>query len=74
MSCRPSVYNTAPLAHFNQREHPIEMLVIHSMAHEAVEGIARLDELGLSAHYVIDFDGAVWQCVSEEDRAWQLCS
>ena len=70
MSYRPSVYNAAPLLHFNQREHSVEMLVIHSMAHEAVEGIARLDELGLSAHYVIDFDGAVWQCVSEEDRAW----
>ena len=46
------------------------MLVIHSMAHNAAEGIARLDELELSSHYIIDFDGTIWQCVSENKRAW----
>lgn len=46
------------------------MLVIHSMAHNAAEGIARLDELELSSHYIIDFDGTIWQCVSEDKRAW----
>jgi len=46
------------------------MLVIHSMAHGAIDGIARLDELELSSHYVIDFDGTIWQCISEDKRAW----
>ena len=46
------------------------MLFIHSMAHNAAEGIARLDELELSSHYIIDFDGTIWQCVSENKRAW----
>lgn len=70
MNYPPFVCNAAPLKHFNERKHPIEMLVIHSMAHNAVEGIARLDELKLSSHYVVDFDGTVWQCVSEDKRAW----
>lgn len=70
MNYQPFVCNAAPLEHFNQRRCPVEMLVIHSMAHDAAEGIARLDELKLSAHYVVDFDGTVWQCVDESSRAW----
>lgn len=70
MNCQPFVCNAAPLEHFNRRRHPVEMLVIHSMAHDAAEGIARLDELKLSSHYVIDFDGTIWQCVDENNRAW----
>lgn len=70
MNCQPFAYNQAPLKHFNQRRYPVEMLVIHSMAHGAEEGIARLDELKLSSHYVVDFDGTVFQCVDENDRAW----
>lgn len=70
MNYLPFVCNAAPLKHFNERAHPIEMLVIHSMAHGAIDGIARLDELELSSHYVIDFDGTIWQCVSEDKRAW----
>lgn len=70
MNCRPFVYNAAPLAHFNQRRYPVEMLVIHSMAHNAAEGIGRLNELKLSSHYVVDFDGTVFQCVDENNRAW----
>ena len=70
MNYLPFVCNAAPLKHFNERAHPIEMLVIHSMAHGAIDGIARLDELELSSHYVIDFDGTIWQCISEDKRAW----
>ena len=70
MSYQPFVCNAAPLPHFNEREEQIDMLVLHSMAHNAIEGIARLDELELSSHYIVDFDGTVWQCVSEEKRAW----
>ena len=70
MSYQPFVCNAAPLPHFNERDRPIDMLVLHSMAHDAAEGIARLDELELSSHYIVDYDGTVWQCVSEEKRAW----
>lgn len=70
MNCQPFVCKQAPLEHFNQRKYPVEMLVIHSMAHTAAEGIARLDELKLSSHYVVDFDGTVFQCIDENDRAW----
>ena len=59
-----------PLPFFNERKLPISMLVIHSMAHNAGEGIAQLEKLQLSAHYVVDYDGTVYQCVSENKRAW----
>ena len=59
-----------PLPFFNERKLPISMLVIHSMAHNAGEGIAQLEKLQLSAHYVVDYDGTVYQCVSEDKRAW----
>lgn len=70
MNSQPFVCNATPLKHFNQRKFPVQMLVIHSMAHDAVEGINRLDELELSSHYVVDFDGTVYQCVDESKRAW----
>ncbi len=70
MKSQPFVCNAVPSIHYNQRQHPIEMLVIHSMAHNAVEGIARLDGLKLSTHYIVDFDGTIWQCVDEKNRAW----
>ena len=70
MKSLPYVYNAFPLQHFNERQEPVEMLVFHSMAHNAVEGITRLNELKLSSHYIIDFDGTIWQCVDERKRAW----
>ena len=70
LNSQPFVCNAAPSIHYNQRQHPIEMLVIHSMAHNAADGIARLNELKLSTHYIIDFDGTIWQCVDEKNRAW----
>lgn len=59
-----------PLPFFNERKLPINMLVIHSMAHPAEEGIVQLHNLQLSSHYVVDYDGTVYQCVDEEKRAW----
>ncbi len=59
-----------PLPFFNERKLPINALVLHSMAHDAAEGIAQLEELQLSAHYVVDYDGRIFQCVSEDKRAW----
>lgn len=59
-----------PLPFFNERKLPINMLVIHSMAHNAAEGIKQLEKLQLSAHYVVDYDGSVYQCVNEDQRAW----
>lgn len=71
MNYQQFVCKKAPLPHYNQRKHPIEMLVIHSMAHSAEEGIHRLDELQLSTHYVVDYNGTIYNCVEEENRAWQ---
>ncbi len=59
-----------PLPFFNERKLPISTLVIHSMAHNADEGIKQLEALQLSAHYVVDYDGTIYQCVSEDKRAW----
>ena len=70
MSYQPFAYKKADLQHYNQRQYPIDMLVIHSMAHDAPEGIARLDELELSSHYIVDYDGTIFQCVDESKRAW----
>lgn len=59
-----------PLPFFNERKLPISMLVIHAMAHNATDGIRQLEALELSSHYVVDHDGSVYQCVSEDKRAW----
>ena len=65
-----SMINLYPLPYYNERKLPINMLVIHSMAHNAAEGIKQLETLKLSVHYVIDYDGRIFQCVSEDKRAW----
>ena len=59
-----------PLPFYNERKTDISMLVIHSMAHSAKEGIESLKGYELSAHYVVDYDGTVFQCVDEQKRAW----
>ncbi len=59
-----------PLDFFDDRKLPIDTLVLHSMAHPAAEGIEKLEMLHLSSHYVVDYDGTVFQCVSEDKRAW----
>ena len=51
----------------------IDMLVLHYTGmRSAAEALRRLTspEAAVSAHYLIDEDGAVWRLVPEERRAW----
>lgn len=62
-----------PSPNFNDRQHPIDMLVLHYTGMET--GQAALDrmtdkEAGVSAHYMIWEDGSVVQLVGEDKRAW----
>jgi len=59
-----------PLTHFNERKSPIDMLVIHSMAHGVKDGWEALDKYNLSAHYIIGPTGGIYRCVDEKKRAW----
>lgn len=59
------------LPHYNERQAPIDMLVLHSTAHNTCEEVyAALDRLELSAHYVLGTDGTLCRCVPEDKRAW----
>lgn len=62
-----------PSPNFNERAHPISMLVLHytgmQNGPEAIERMTSADA-GVSAHYCIDEDGTIVQMVEEEHRAW----
>lgn len=63
----------APSPNFNDRRHPINMLVIHYTGMETGEAaLARMRDPAaeVSAHYMVWEDGAVVQLVVEEKRAW----
>lgn len=62
-----------PSPNFNDRKHPIDMLVFHYTGMET--GQAALDRMcdasaEVSAHYMIWEDGRVVQLVGEDKRAW----
>ena len=62
-----------PSPNFNDRAHPISMLVLHYTGMQnGPEAIARMTDAdaGVSAHYCIDEDGTVVQMVHEDHRAW----
>jgi AmpD protein len=68
-----------PLPHFDARptDTRIDTLIVHSMTAEdeadaaSAEACVRcLDAKKVSAHYLIDSAGTIWQCVAEEHRAW----
>ena len=55
----------------------IDTLIIHSMHNpEEKDGFSAfsckkcLDKHGVSAHYLIDLGGTVWQLISEDKKAW----
>lgn len=60
------------LPYFDERPNgaKVKTLVIHCSAQSAREMIEVLRKRELSAHYIIDFDGTVYQLVSEQKRAW----
>jgi N-acetylmuramoyl-L-alanine amidase len=62
-----------PSPNFNDRRLPLSMLVLHYTGMETGEAaIERLcdPEFSVSAHYVVEEDGRVFQLVSEDKRAW----
>lgn len=63
----------APSPNFDARALPITMIVLHYTGMiDAASAIARLrdPEARVSAHYVVEEDGAVLRLVDEERRAW----
>ncbi len=62
-----------PSPNFDAREHPITHLVLHytgmRTGEEALERLCSA-EAEVSAHYLIEEDGGIFQLVREEDRAW----
>ena len=67
------VVREAPSPNFDHRRAPPDMLVLHytGMA-TADEAVARLCDPAakVSAHYVVEEDGAILRLVAEEHRAW----
>lgn len=67
------VVRDAPSPNFDNRRAPPDMLVLHytGMA-TADEAVDRLRDAAakVSAHYVVDEDGAILRLVAEERRAW----
>ncbi|NNE58779.1 MAG: N-acetylmuramoyl-L-alanine amidase [Hellea sp.] len=64
---------SAPSPNFDDRQLPISCLVLHYTGMET--GKAALDRLRdpeakVSAHYLVEEDGKVFQLVDEENRAW----
>lgn len=64
----------APSANFNERLHPLDMLVLHYTGMQTGEAaLARMQEEReprVSAHYMVEEDGRIFQLVAEEKRAW----
>jgi N-acetylmuramoyl-L-alanine amidase len=65
----------APSANFNERLHPLDMLVLHYTGmKDGPSALARMQEdkePRVSAHYMVEEDGRVFALVPEEKRAWQ---
>lgn len=63
----------SPSPNFNERRHPLDMLVLHytGMA-DGPSALARMcdPETEVSAHYMVEEDGAVHVLVPEAARAW----
>ena len=64
----PSNYTPANRAH----DYPIDMIIIHDIEGSAQSAIQDFQAAGYaaSAHYVVDYNGAITQMVREHDVAW----
>lgn len=58
------------LPHFNERKAEVDMLVLHSTASSSDEAVKGLDEMQISAHYIIALNGDIIKVVEEKNRAW----
>ena len=57
------------LPYFGNRKSKIDMIVLHSVAFDALGAIDSFCENEVSSHYLIDEEGEVWQMVAERHRA-----
>ena len=67
------VHREAPSPNWDERGLPVSMVVLHYTGMPtADEALARMGDAAakVSAHYMIDEDGAVTRLVAEEKRAW----
>ncbi len=63
----------SPSPNFNERRHPLDMLVLHYTGmKDGPSALARMrdPQTEVSAHYMVEEDGAVHELVAEEARAW----
>jgi N-acetylmuramoyl-L-alanine amidase len=63
----------APSPNFNERLHPLDMLVLHYTGmKDGPSALARMrdPEAEVSAHYMVEEDGTVFALVPEDRRAW----
>ena len=65
-----------PSPNFNDRKYPISMIILHyTVIPTCEEALARLSETTnaagkVSAHYLVDRDGSIYNLVDESKRAW----
>ena len=64
----------APSPNFNERLFPLDMLVLHYTGMK--DGPSALEKMrdpasNVSAHYMVEEDGRIFQLVAEDKRAWQ---
>jgi N-acetylmuramoyl-L-alanine amidase len=63
-----------PSPNFNERQHPLDMLVLHYTGmKDGPAALARMledKEPRVSAHYMVEEDGRIFQLVAEDKRAW----
>ena len=63
----------APSPNQNERKYPVDMLVLHYTGMEdgpSALARMRLEEAQVSAHYMVDDNGDVYQLVPDDMRAW----
>lgn len=60
----------APSKHFRERTSPIKYIIIHASATPVEEQLKTLDELGLSAHYIISTTGELTELLPPEKVAF----
>jgi N-acetylmuramoyl-L-alanine amidase len=64
------IIKSHPLPHFRERTEPIKYVIIHCSAYDTDKQYEILNELGLSAHYVVSSAGEVTEFVSPEKVAY----
>jgi N-acetylmuramoyl-L-alanine amidase len=67
------IHYETPSPNWNERQEPVSMVVLHYTGMQtAEEALARLccPDAQVSAHYLIEEDGAVHRLVREDRRAW----